>query len=174
MMAILPILKYPDPRLREKCEPVTVFDDELKALAADMTETMLDAPGAGLAAPQVGRLVRMIVIAGAENDEEFDDRSLPLINPRLIWSAGEQVYDEGCLSVVDFNEKVIRAAEVEVEYQDLEGKPRRLAADGRRAVILQHEMDHLDGVLFIDHISQLKRDIYKRKLKKLQKESAND
>lgn len=173
-MAILPILKYPDSRLREKSGLVTVFGDKLKTLAADMTETMLDAPGAGLAAPQVGHLVRVAVIAGAENDEEFDERSLTLVNPSIIWSTGEQVYDEGCLSVTDCNEKVIRAAEVEVEYQDLDGNSRRLRADGRRAVILQHELDHLDGVLFIDHISQLKRDIYKRKLKKLAKGNADD
>jgi len=173
-MAVLPILKYPDPVLREKSGPVEIFDEELKALAADMAETMLDAPGAGLAAPQVGRLIRMVVIAGAENDESFDDRVITLVNPRITWSDGEQVYDEGCLSVVDFNEKVVRAAEVEVSAQDLDGKPFTIKADGRRAVILQHELDHLDGTLFIDHISQLKRDIYKRKLKKMQKEAVHE
>jgi len=173
-MAVLPILKYPEPMLREKSEPVESYDDELKQLAADMAETMLAAPGAGLAAPQVGRLRRLVVIAGAENDENFDDRVITLVNPVITWSEGEQLYDEGCLSVVDFNEKVVRAAEVEVAAQDLDGNPFTIKADGRRAVILQHELDHLDGVLFIDHISQLKRDIYKRKLKKMQKEAADD
>jgi len=173
-MAILPILKYPDQRLREKSKPVEVFDEELKTLAADMAETMLDAPGAGLAAPQVGRLVRMVVIAGADNDEEYDERVMVLVNPRITWSGGEQTFDEGCLSVLELHENVIRAAEVEVEAQDLDGKPIEIKADGRRAVILQHEIDHLDGVLFIDRISQLKRDIYKRKLKKMQKEDADD
>lgn len=173
-MAILPILKYPDPVLREKSEQVENFDDGLKQLAADMAETMLAAPGAGLAAPQVGCLTRLVVIAGAENDENFDERVITLVNPRIIWSDGEQVYDEGCLSVVDFNEKVVRAAEVEVEAQDLDGRSFVIKADGRRAVIMQHELDHLDGVLFIDHISRLKRDIYKRKLKKMAKEAADD
>ncbi|UQZ89686.1 peptide deformylase [Deltaproteobacteria bacterium Smac51] len=173
-MAILPIVKYPDPRLRLKSEAVEDFNDDLKSLAQDMSETMLDAPGAGLAAPQVGRNIRMIVIAGADNDEDFDDRCLVLVNPQITWSAGEQTYDEGCLSVTDLNEKVIRAQEIEVKAQDLDGKPFNLSADGRRAVILQHEIDHLDGVLFLDHISQLKRDIYKRKMKKMQKEDSDE
>ena len=172
-MTVRPILKYPEPLLREKSLPVTEFDQDLKDLAADMGETMLEAPGAGLAAPQVGCLKRLIVIAGAENDEDFDDRVMVLVNPRITWSGGEQVYDEGCLSVEELHEKVIRAAEVEVSAQDLEGNPIEIKADGRRAVILQHEIDHLDGVLFLDHLSQLKRDIYKRKLKKMHKEDAN-
>lgn len=170
-MAVLPILKYPDPRLREKCQPVERFDEELKNLARDMIHTMLDAPGAGLAAPQVGRPLRLIVIAGAANDEDFDERSLVLVNPRLKSSRGEQIYEEGCLSVSDLSEKVLRAAEVEVEYENLDGQSQIMEADGRRAVILQHEMDHLDGVLFIDHLSRLKRNIYQRKLKKMQKDA---
>ena len=173
-MAVLPILKYPDSKLREKAEPVTVFDDDLKGLSQDMVETMLNAPGAGLAAPQVGFQVRMVIIAGAGNDEDFDDRTMVMVNPRITRSAGEQIFEEGCLSVIDLNEKVIRAAEVEVEYQDVDGNLRQIKADGRRAVILQHELDHLDGVLFLDHISRLKRDIYQRKLKKIQKDNDND
>lgn len=173
-MAILPILKYPDPVLREISQPVTEFNDELKTLAADMVETMIAAPGAGLAAPQVGRLICMVTIAGAENDEDFDERAIVLVNPRIVWSGGEQVYEEGCLSVRELYEKVIRAAEVEVVYQDLDGQEKKIKADGRRAVILQHELDHLDGVLFLDHLSQLKRSIYKRKLKKIEKELADD
>jgi peptide deformylase len=173
-MAILPILKYPEPGLRKISEPVTVFDQELAALAADMGQTRIEAPGAGLAAPQVGCLKRLIVIAGAENDESFDDRVVTLVNPRITWSGGEQVSDEGCLSVTDLHEKVIRAREVEVAAQDLSGAPVSLRAEGRRAVILQHEIDHLDGVLFIDHLSQLKRDIYRRKLKKAPREDSGD
>lgn len=173
-MAILPILKYPNSILREKSKNVENFDDGLKTLAADMAETMLEAPGAGLAAPQIGRSIRLIVIAGAENDDDFDERVITLVNPRIVWSGGEQTYDEGCLSVLDYNEKVIRAKEVEVEAQDLDGQTFNIKADGRRAVILQHEIDHLDGVLFIDRISPLKRDIYKRRLKKMLKEEAND
>ena len=173
-MAVLPILKYPDPRLKKKSRPVEEFNDELRALARDMAETMLAAPGAGLAAPQVGENIRLIVIAGAENDEEFDERCLVLVNPAITRSAGEQTYDEGCLSVTDLNEKVIRAWEVEVEARDLEGQPLILVAEVRRAVILQHEIDHLDGLLFLDRISSLKRDIYKRKLKKALKDGDND
>jgi len=173
-MAIRPILKYPDPRLQNKSRPVEKFDQELVDLAGDLAETMLDAPGAGLAAPQVGCLKRLIVIAGAENDESFDDRVTVLVNPRIAWSGGEQVFEEGCLSVLELQAQVIRAAEVEVHAQDLEGKPINLKADGRRAVILQHEIDHLDGILFIDHLSQLKRNVYKRRLKKLIRESADE
>lgn len=170
-MALLPIVTYPDPRLRRKSGPVTDFGEELQALAADMAETMLAAPGAGLAAPQVDRTLRLIVIAGAENDEEFDDRVITLVNPAITWSGGEQVYNEGCLSVCDLREDVTRAAEVEVTAQGLDGQPFTLKASGRRAVILQHEIDHLDGVLFLDRISPVKRDIYKRKLKKAQREA---
>lgn len=173
-MAILPILKYPDPILKKKSKNVEIFDQDLKNLAADMAETMLDAPGAGLAAPQIGRSIRLIVIAGAENDEDFDERAIPLVNPRITRSSGEQLYDEGCLSVIDYNEKVIRAQEIEVEAQDLDGNGLQIKADGRRAVILQHEIDHLDGILFIDRISQLKRNIYKRKLKKMINEEGNE
>ena len=169
-MPLRPILKYPDSRLREKSKPVAIFDQELRDLARDLAETMLAAPGAGLAAPQVGVPRRLIVVAGAENHEDFDDRVLVLVNPHLIRTVGEQFYDEGCLSVLDLQEKVRRAAEVTVAFQDLEGRPRELLADGRRAVILQHEMDHLDGVLFLDHLSRLKREIYKRRLRKLSKE----
>jgi peptide deformylase len=173
-MAVMPILKYPDPRLREKSRAVTVFDEDLKALAADLGETMLAAPGAGLAAPQVGELCRMIVIAGAENGEDFDDRVIVLVNPEIVSAEGEQVYNEGCLSVEDFNEPVVRAGEVAVRARDVEGRPFELQAEGRRAVILQHEIDHLDGILVIDHLSRLKRDIYQRKLRKSRKEAADD
>ena len=172
-MPVRPILKYPDARLREKSKPVAVFDQELRDLARDLVETMLAAPGAGLAAPQVGVRQRLIVVAGAENHEDFDERVLVLVNPCLTKTEGEQTYDEGCLSVTDLQDKVIRAAEVTVAFQDLEGRPQELLADGRRAVILQHEMDHLDGVLFLDHLSRLKREIYKRRLRKLQKEDDN-
>jgi len=172
-MPIRPILKYPDARLREKSAPVTTFDEGLRALAGDLSETMLAVPGAGLAAPQVGVLSRLIVMAGAENEEDFDDRTLVLVNPRLTRAKGEQFYDEGCLSVLDLQEKVRRAAEVTVAFQDLEGRSREFTADGRRAVILQHEIDHLDGVLFLDHLSRLKREIYKRRLRKQRREEGD-
>ena len=173
-MAILPILKYPDPILREQSQPVTVFDDELKTLGANMLQTMLSIPGAGLAAPQVGRLSQVIVIAWAENDEEFDDRALILVNPCIVSASGRLLWEEGCLSVTDCNEKVIRFEEITVNYVNLDGQPQVLEADGRRAVILQHEIDHLNGILFIDHISQLKRDMYKRRLRKMQRDADHE
>ena len=172
-MPIRPILKYPDVRLREKSEPVTVFDEDLRALAQDLAETMLAAPGAGLASPQVGIPRRLIVMAGAGNDEAFDERTLFLVNPELAKAEGEQVFEEGCLSVPDLQEKMRRAAEVTVVFQDLEGRPREITAEGRQAVILQHEIDHLDGVLFLDHLSRLKREIYKRRLRKQRKEEGD-
>ena len=173
-MAIRTILKFPDPGLREKAKPVSAFDEDLRLLAVDLAETMLAAPGAGLAAPQVGVLQRVIALAGAENGEDFDDRVLVLVNPELTRAEGEQLYEEGCLSVQDLYEQVKRAAEVTVAFQDISGRPLEISAEGRRAVILQHEIDHLDGVLFLDHISRLKRDIYKRKLNKLRKEPDDD
>jgi peptide deformylase len=173
-MTVRPILQYPDARLREKSEPVAAFDQDLRDLARDLAETMLAVPGAGLAAPQVGVFQRLIVVAAAENNEEFDDRVLILANPQIKRAEGEQVYDEGCLSVQDLQDKVKRAAEVTVAFQDLEGQPRELPADGRRAVILQHEIDHLDGILFLDHLSRLKREMYKRRIRKLRKEEGLD
>lgn len=172
-MSVLPILKYPDPLLREKSQLVVSFDNDLKALALHMAQTMLLAPGAGLAAPQVGRLMKLIVITGAENDVEYDDSVLTLVNPCITFAEGELAWEEGCLSVTDLNEKVIRAASIKLSYDDLEGTPQTMEAEGRRAVILQHEIDHLDGILFIDHISRLKRDIYRRRLKKLLKETGS-
>ncbi|MGL4208696.1 MAG: peptide deformylase [Candidatus Adiutrix sp.] len=173
-MALLPILKYPDPRLREKSLPVEHFNDELRQLAADMLETMRAVPGAGLAAPQVGHLIRMIVVSATPNGQDFDDSAQVLVNPRITHQDGHQLYNEGCLSVVDLYEQVTRAQNIEIEAQDLDGRPFNFQADGRRAVILQHEIDHLDGILFIDHLSALKRNIYKRKLKKLAKEGLDD
>ncbi|KXS56277.1 MAG: hypothetical protein AMR96_03410 [Candidatus Adiutrix intracellularis] len=173
-MAIMPILQYPDPRLRHQAEPVANFNESLKNLAADMKETMLKASGAGLAAPQISILKQLIVIAGAENNEDFDDRVLTLINPRIIHAEGEQTTDEGCLSLLDLRDQVLRAAEITVVYQDLEGLQQEITASGRRAIILQHEIDHLDGILFIDRLSLLKRSIYKRKIKKNLKVAADD
>ncbi len=173
-MAIRPILKYPNDALRLKSEPILAFDEELKILAQDMAETMIDAQGAGLAAPQIGVAKRLIVVAGAENDQPFDDSYFFLVNPEIVYSEGRQTYDEGCLSVLELNEKVNRFWEIEIKAQNLAGEPIEMVADGRRAVILQHEIDHLDGILFIDHLSRLKRDIYVRKLRKLIKEGIDE
>ncbi|MDR1109270.1 MAG: peptide deformylase [Deltaproteobacteria bacterium] len=173
-MAIFEILKYPNPVLRQISEPVTVFDQDLADLASDMAETMLAAPGAGLAAPQVGKPVRLIVIDNSSDEEDHGTRVLPLVNPEIVESDGSQIFEEGCLSVDELKANVSRANFIRVEAQDLEGRPIDLEFEGRRAVILQHEIDHLKGILFIDHLSLLKRTMYEKhvskKLKKQEKE----
>ena len=170
-MAIREILTAPDPRLREKSKPVEVVDDDIRTLMDDMLETMYDAPGIGLAAIQVGVPLRVIVMDLARVDEEPEPRFF--INPVILDPAAETVpYEEGCLSVPEFYEEVERPERCVVEYLDRDGEPQRLEAEGLLAVCIQHEMDHLEGVLFIDHLSRLKRDRIMRKLKKDQRLSA--
>jgi peptide deformylase len=165
-MTILPILKYPDPRLKMVSEPVTVFDESLRALAEDMRHTMIAAPGAGLAAPQVDRRLRMVVIDWTGEGERYGDNVLTLVNPVITAEEGDLLFEEGCLSVEELTAEVLRAARVEVRAQDELGRPVAAAAEGRRAVAIQHELDHLDGILFIDHISRLKRETYNKSLLK--------
>lgn len=163
---ILKILHYPDPRLREVAQPVVNFNSELKTLAKNMLETMYDARGIGLAAPQVGQLTRLLVIDCRPKDEQgrysIEDQSeleiaitqpLVVCNPKIIKKKGKTTYDEGCLSVPSFYETVERADWIELEYQDLQGQTQRLQTDGLLAIVIQHEMDHLEGTLFIDRIS---------------------
>ncbi|MEL7486515.1 MAG: peptide deformylase [Pseudomonadota bacterium] len=170
-MAIREILTAPDPRLREKSKPVDAVDDDIRALMDDMLETMYDAPGIGLAAIQVGVPKRIIVMDLAREDEEPAPRYF--VNP-VIGDPSEETkpYEEGCLSVPEFYEEVERPAACIVEYLDYDGAPQRLEAEGLLAVCIQHEMDHLEGVLFIDHLSRLKRDRIMRKLKKDQRLAA--
>ena len=161
---ILDVLKFPDPVLRRPARPVEAVTGETAALMQDMLETMYAAPGIGLAAPQVGVSVRVIVL-----DVDPDDRGanvLKLANPVVRAAEGEVVVEEGCLSVVDFTAEVSRAERVVVSGYDENAEEVEVDADGLLAVALQHEIDHLDGKLFIDRISRLKRDIYLRKLKK--------
>jgi peptide deformylase len=171
-MALLPILKYPDQRLRQVSKPVTCFDEDLAVLVEDLKQTMVQAPGAGLAAPQVDRLLRIIVVDFSD-EENYGQNVVALINPQITASEGEQIYQEGCLSVVDLRCDVCRSDQVTVEAQDISGQTLTISAQGRRAVILQHEIDHLDGVLFLDHISHLKREMYRKKLLKTQKMAKN-
>lgn len=161
---ILPVLQYPDPRLAETARPVNEVTPEIRELAANMAETMYARDGIGLAAPQVGALVRLVVIdiSGPEKREELR----VLINPVLTLAGDEVDSEEGCLSVNGYNAVVTRRERVHVEATDLEGEPVSFDADGRLAVCCQHECDHLDGVLFIDHISRLKRTMLDRKLRK--------
>ena len=170
-MAVLPILETPDPRLRLVSEPVAEIDDALRRLIADMFETMYDAPGIGLAAIQVGVPKRVLVMdlhEGAEPDAEQPARTPRVfINPELFDpSADRNLYNEGCLSVPDQYAEVERPARVHARWMDADGVGHEEALDGLLATCLQHEMDHLDGVLFIDHLSRLKRDMMLKKLGK--------
>ena len=164
-MAIKKILTYPNPVLRQKVETVTNFDDSLKQLAADLAETMYAAPGAGLAANQVGVCLRVVVINISGDEEE--KKHLVLINPEIIEKKGCQVDEEGCLSVIDLTANVERFSKLLVRAQDLEGETLEFPAEDFFARVIQHEFDHLNGILFIDHLSPLKRALYKRRLKKL-------
>lgn len=161
-MALLPILRYPDERLRTVAKPIARIDDGIRRLAADMAETMYAAPGIGLAATQVDAHVQLVVIDVSE------DRSglLTLVNPRITASGGDQIGEEGCLSVPGVYDEVDRAAWVTLEYLDLDGKPRTLDAEGLLAVCIQHELDHLAGKVFVDYLSRLKQTRIKAKLAK--------
>ncbi len=161
-MSLLPILRYPDPRLKKIAAPVKEIDDGIRRLAQDMAETMYEAPGIGLAATQVNVHLRVIVI----DISETHDQLLVLVNPELQESDGAQVCEEGCLSVPGIFDKVERAEHVVVRYLDLEGKAQTISADGLLAVCLQHEMNHLEGRVFVDHLSQLKQVRIKAKLAK--------
>jgi peptide deformylase len=165
-MAILDILTFPDPRLRKKAQPVAQVDDQIRRLVDDMLETMYAAPGIGLAATQVDVQRQIIVIDVSEGH----DTPLCFINPRLVAREGTEQMDEGCLSVPGFFETVTRAERVTVEALDRDGHPFKLDADGLLAVCIQHEIDHLDGKLFVDHISILKRQRIRHKLEKQRKE----
>ncbi|MBM4385764.1 MAG: peptide deformylase [Deltaproteobacteria bacterium] len=170
-MPLRPVLQFPDPRLKRKSEPVREVTDAIRELAADMIDVMYDEPGIGLAAPQVGEAIRLIVMDTEWTGESGEKKPGVMINPEIVARDGEITWNEGCLSVPDFNADVERSARVRVRYQDLEGKTHEEDASELRAVCFQHELDHLDGVLFIDRISKLKRSLYVAKRKKaLQRE----
>ncbi len=164
-MAVIPILKLPDAVLRQQAREITVINGELQRLIDDMAETMYAAPGLGLAANQVGRLHRLIVFDVAYRDGGARDLKV-IVNPCITEASGEYAHEEGCLSVADFSAEVRRHAKVTVKGLDRGGKPVTITGEGLLAVVLQHEVDHLDGILFIDRISRLKRSIYLRRLKK--------
>ncbi len=170
-MPLLNILRYPDPRLHKIAKPVTTFDERLRKLAADMAETMYDAPGVGLAATQVDVHEQLIVI----DTSETHDALQVFINPEIVWASEErQVYDEGCLSVPGIYDGVERPARVKVRALDLDGKPFEVEADGLLAVCIQHEMDHLKGKVFVEYLSPLKRNRIKTKLLKEEREMQRD
>ncbi|HLA33770.1 MAG TPA: peptide deformylase [Rhodocyclaceae bacterium] len=161
-MALLPILHYPDPRLRTKAAKVATVDAAIRQLAADMAETMYAAPGVGLAATQVDRHIRMVVIDVSEDRSQL----LTLINPELLEKSGECLGEEGCLSVPGVNDMVPRAERVRIRAVDLDGASFELSAEGLLAVCIQHEMDHLVGKVFVDYLSRLKQNRIKAKLGK--------
>jgi peptide deformylase len=170
-MAILPIIKAPDPILKKRCAPVERVDDEVRRLMDDMLETMYAAPGVGLAAPQVGVTRRVIVIDTARHDEE--PNPLFIANPTIVEASEEiALREEGCLSFPDQYEEVERPERVRVRYLDHENEIREIEADGLLAICIQHEMDHLDGVLMVDHLSGLKRSMILRRMAKLKKAGA--
>jgi peptide deformylase len=169
-MARLPILEYPDPRLRIRADPVTKVDGEIQRLVADMFETMYAAPGIGLAATQVNVHKRILVCdVGTEHKEPYC-----LINPEIVSAEGKTSAEEGCLSVPEFYDYVDRAAIVKVRALDQSGKPFELEAEGLLAVCIQHEIDHLEGKLFVDYLSELKRERLKKKAAKKAKRSGSD
>ncbi len=164
---IYPIVKFPDPILQQPAEHVTVFDAELRKLVEDMFASMYDAQGIGLAAPQIGISKRLTVIDVSFQKNPKD--KIVLINPEIVFKNGKQVEEEGCLSLPEIRDRVVRAAEVKVRAQDAEGKPIEVAGAELLSRALQHEIDHLDGILFIFRLSRLKRDLQLRKIRKLQK-----
>lgn len=171
-MAIHPILEVPDPRLKTVSTPVETFDDDLRTLVADMLETMYDAPGIGLAAIQIGVPKRVLVIDLQNEGEDGEPVRTPrvFINPEILDpSKDHTLYNEGCLSVPDQYADVERPSTIRARWQDVDGKVHEEAMDGLMATCLQHEMDHLEGILFIDHLSRLKRQMVLKKLEKLRK-----
>ena len=167
-MSPLPILEYPDPRLRTKAQPVTVFDAVLQALVDDMFATMYEAPGIGLAASQVNVHKQLLVLDVSEEK----NAPMVLINPKIVASEGSQTYQEGCLSVPGIFADVDRADRITVESLDRHGNAQNFEAEGLLAVCIQHEMDHLIGKLFVDYLSPLKRELVRKKLEKQRRNAA--
>jgi peptide deformylase len=170
----LPILIHPDPRLKKVADPVPDLSDDLRRLADDMLETMYDAPGIGLAAPQIGVSQRLIVL-DCVKEEGAAPRPLAMFNPEVVASSDEtSVYEEGCLSIPEIYADVTRPAEVTVRWMDRDGNPAEETFDGLWATCVQHEIDHLNGKLFIDYLTALKRQLITRKMVKLKKERARE
>jgi peptide deformylase len=170
-MSIRPIIQLPDKRLRLISEPVAKIDGEVKKLVADMFETMYEAPGVGLAAVQVGVPKRIVTIDATRGEEE--KQPFVLINPEILWASDEKsVLEEGCLSIPDYIDEVERSVKVKARFLDLEGRTIEVEAEGLFARVMQHEIDHINGILFIDHLSKLKRDRVEKKLAKFAKREA--
>lgn len=170
-MAKLKVYEYPHPVLKQKAEKVAKVDDKIRSFLDDMLETMYDSAGVGLAAPQVGVSKRIVVIDVAHPDEGEERNPIYLVNPEIIWHSDEESCQyEGCLSVPDQSAEVSRYKQVRVQYLDYNGKEAEIMAEGLLAIALQHEIDHLDGILYIDRISRLKRQMLLKKLQKMRQE----
>ncbi|WP_332065287.1 peptide deformylase [Bartonella sp. CB189] len=171
-MSVRSLITLPNPILRQVSKPIDHTDSALEKLANDMLDTMYDAKGIGLAAIQVGIPLRMLVIDISENDENTSRNPLIIINPEILWLSDERnIYKEGCLSIPEYYAEVERPKRLCIRYEDIQGKKRELEANNLLATCLQHEIDHLNGRLFVDHISKIKRDMAIRKLKKRAKEN---
>lgn len=171
-MALREIIILPDKRLRQVCEPVKTVNDRVRALMDDMAETMYEAPGVGLAASQIAVMKRVVVVDASRGDEDEERVQNPMFfaNPEITWVSDEMAeYEEGCLSIPEFYEPVERPAMCRVVFLDYDGNPQEMECDGLMATVVQHEIDHLNGVLFIDHISKLKRDMIVKKFSKAKK-----
>lgn len=164
-MSIKKIYQYPEKVLRKETAKVTAFNQDLVELIEDMAETMYEAPGIGLAAPQIGESIKLIIV-DVTDEAEDEKKYQALVNPVITSHEGKQLDEEGCLSVPELTAKVERYKKITVSYQDQEGNNHELTTEDRFAVVLQHEIDHLNGILFIDHLSPLKRNLYKKKVKK--------
>ena len=171
-MSLRDIIIHPDPRLKKQCAPVAEITTDMRKLADDMLETMYDAPGIGLAAPQIGEMKRLIVLDCVKEDDQ-PPRPIAMFNPAVTWASDDtNVYEEGCLSIPEQFAEVTRPAEVRVSWTDLDGAPQEEQFDGLWATCVQHEIDHLNGKLFIDYLKPLRRQMITRKMVKLKRERA--
>jgi peptide deformylase len=161
-----PILFYPHPALKSVCAPVAVVDEAARAVAADLVETLEAAPGVGVAAPQIGELWRIIVVDARRSLRHSGQGRFVLFNPEIVARSGEQLFREGCLSVPDYSANIRRAQSIRIRALDLAGEPVEIDAEGFEAVVFQHEIDHLEGVLFLDRVADLKTDLFRRKPRK--------
>ena len=172
-MALLTVHTFPDPVLKQKALPVDEFDEKLSELAENMLETMYEERGIGLAAVQVAVLKQLVVVDLKSGEEDISLREPRIfVNPRIVERSGETISEEGCLSVTEFRAEVKRSESIKLEYQDLQGNPQTLEADGLLSICIQHELDHLQGILFIDHLPLLKQKMVKKRLAKLSREAA--
>jgi peptide deformylase len=171
-MAKLEILTIPDPRLREVAQPVEKIDDRVRSILSDMAETMYDAPGVGLAAPQVGILERLIVVDIGDRDKGIPGKLYKLINPEISASSGKMEFEEGCLSIPGIREKVSRPEFIKVKALDENGQSIQIEAEGLLSICIQHEIDHLNGVLFIDRLSRVRKELIRSKLNRLMRKES--